>query len=78
MISTLNLKARDFKLRALNKNQGNIMAMEKTITEFPKWVAGKLCKDADEEAAVEAGGDSSAKPTMTKPKPPKRKNGRRL
>jgi len=78
MLSTLNLTARDFKLRALNKLKEYPMPQEKEIKEFPKWVEGQICKDAEEEAAVQAGGASSATPTMTKPKAQKRKNGRRL
>ena len=78
MLSTLNLTARDFKLRALNKKQEDTMALEKAIKEFPKWVEGQICKDAEEESKVSGGGKSEALPTMTKPKAPKRKNGRRL
>lgn len=51
---------------------------EQPIKEFPKIVNGQRCKDADEEAKVKEGGKSSIPPAMTKPKAPKRKDGRKI
>ena len=51
---------------------------EQPIKEFPKFVEGQVVKDADEEAKVLAGGKSSIPPVMTKPKAPKRKNGKKF
>lgn len=51
---------------------------EKKIKEFPKFVEGQVVKDADEEAKVIAGGKSTTPPAMTKPKAPKRKDGRKI
>lgn len=78
MLSTLSLTARNFMLRALTKKRGHDMALEKPIAEFPKWVEGQIVKDSAEEAKVKDGGKSSATPTMTKPKAPKRRDGRKL
>ena len=79
-LNHLNLTSQDFVLRDARKKEIFDMKeqMERTPTEFPKFVEGQICKDADEEAAVLAGGKSSAPATMTRPKAPKRKNGRRV
>lgn len=51
---------------------------EKPRKPFPKVVEGQLCKDEASEKAVLDGGKSSALPTMTKPKAPKRREGRKI
>ena len=74
MITNFNLNPRDFILRDLTEKE---FEMPEQRHAYPKWVEGQLCKDEGEESAVKAGGKSDALPTMTKPKAPKRRNGRR-
>jgi len=75
-INKLNLKSRDFELRDLTKRIFDMP--EKPLKLYPKWVDGQLCKDVEEENKVLEGGKSDAIPAMTKPKPAKRKNGRKI
>ena len=79
MLGNLNMAPKDFVLKGASKTDLEFQEMP-TIKkgEFPKWVEGQVVKDEEEEKAVKAGGKSTAPVTMTRPKAPKRKQGKRM